>query len=228
MASHFVYRAFTGLATVLLSAACASNPVSAPAAAPAPSSAPAPAALSLPTSVGFRPDPTLSKCPRMEVSNAPATEGNGQVSGYKPFVFAAPKLLIAISPVNGACLSSGFGLRSGKSHNGIDLQSKPAGMVHAAAAGKVREAGFRADFGIFVVIDHGQDVFTRYAHLKNIEPGLSEGASIAFGTPLGMMGQTASHPIPIHLHYELLTGNYETQKKSFGLKSINPFDLPQQ
>jgi murein DD-endopeptidase MepM/ murein hydrolase activator NlpD len=164
----------------------------------------------------------------MEVSNAPATEGNGQVSGYKPFVFAAPKLLIAISPVNGACLSSGFGLRSGKSHNGIDLQSKPAGMVHAAAAGKVREAGFRADFGIFVVIDHGQDVFTRYAHLKNIEPGLSEGASIAFGTPLGMMGQTASHPIPIHLHYELLTGNYETQKKSFGLKSINPFDLPQQ
>lgn len=226
MASHFVFRAFPGLATVLLSAACASTPAAAP--APALSGAPAPAALSLPTSVGFRPDPTLSKCPRMEVSNAPATEVNGQVSGYKPFVIAAPKLLIAISPVNGACLSSGFGQRSGKSHNGIDLQSKPAGMVHAAATGSVREAGFRPDFGNFVVIDHGQGVFTRYAHLKNIEPGVSEGASIPFGTPLGMMGQTALHAIPIHLHYELLTGNYETQKKSFGLKSINPFDLPQQ
>jgi murein DD-endopeptidase MepM/ murein hydrolase activator NlpD len=162
----------------------------------------------------------------MTVSNAPAAGADRTLSTYKPFAVAAPGVLLAISPVNGACLTSGFGPRAGGLHKGVDLQSKPANMVHAAAAGRILEAGVRADYGNYVLIDHGQGVFTRYAHLAAIEPGVTVGAQAPFGTALGVMGATAGYSIPVHLHFEVLTGDINTQKKSFGLTPVDILSLP--
>ena len=80
-------------------------------------------------------------------------------------------------------------------------------------------------FGNHVVIDHGQGVFTRYGHLDHFAAGVWEGARIGFGQPLGVMGQTGN-ATGIHLHFEVLTGNYNTPKKSFGLTPRNPLSFP--
>jgi murein DD-endopeptidase MepM/ murein hydrolase activator NlpD len=163
----------------------------------------------------------------MQISNPPPADAETRtVSAFRPFARVAEGILVAISPVRGACVSSGFGERSGRFHKGIDLQVKPADMVHAAAKGRVREAGFRPDYGNQVVLEHGPGVFTRYAHLKGLEPGVVEGAELPFGAPLGLMGASSAYDIPLHLHFELLTGDYETGKKSFGLTPQNIFNLP--
>ena len=64
------------------------------------------------------------------------------------------------------------------------------------------------------------------AHLAVFAPDLTEGANVQLGTPLGPMGNSASYAIPVHLHYEVLVGDYETPSKSFGLTPRNIFDYP--
>jgi murein DD-endopeptidase MepM/ murein hydrolase activator NlpD len=164
----------------------------------------------------------LKVCPQVTATNAPTIDVDRNIIGYKPYA-RVEGVRIAIAPTNGGCLTSGFGPRGGGTHKGVDIQTKPASMIHAAASGRVREAGFRADYGNYVVMDHGRGVFTRYAHLAALEAGVIEGVELPFGAKLGPMGATAAYAIPIHLHYEVLTGDYETAKKSFGLTPVNVF-----
>lgn len=169
---------------------------------------------------------TLSLCPRMGISNAPASAADRAVAGFEPFAQVTPRITLARVPATGVCLSSGFGPRGSGLHKGIDLFSRDRPMVHAAGAGTVREAAYRDDYGNQVVIEHGDGVYTRYAHLARLESGLRPGLAVELGTPLGPMGNTAAYRIPVHLHFEILTGEYDTPKQSFGLVAVDPFDLP--
>ncbi len=67
-----------------------------------------------------------------------------------------------------------------------------------------------------LLIDHGNGVYTRYAHLSAFARDLNVGATVAAGDVIGLMGNTASYAIPIHLHYELLLGDYTNPRGSFG------------
>ena len=168
---------------------------------------------------------SLSLCPVMTVANAPPTTPEGEVQAYQPRV-DVDGIAIAVAPTHGACLSSGFGPRSGGQHKGVDLHSADGGPILAAGNGVVVEKKYRDDFGNMLLIDHGAGVFTRYAHLSTFEPGLNVGSTVEAGQQIGLMGNTASYRIPIHLHYELLRGNYETPARSFGLTPVSPFDFP--
>lgn len=170
-------------------------------------------------------DEEMFVCPRITVSNAPPSDEDRRIRDYVPVVDVEGVRLIA-SPVVGACLSSGFGERGGRLHAGIDVQSRPAGTVRAAGAGEILEADYRADFGNYVLIDHGSGVFTRYAHLEALNPAIVPGAEVSLGTPLGRMGNSADFPIPVHLHFELLTGDYDTPEKSFGLTPRDILSVP--
>ena len=74
-----------------------------------------------------------------------------------------------------------------------------------------------------IVLDHGDHVFTRYAHMTEFAKGLSLGALVSKGTVLGPIGQTGRSFAP-HLHYEVLSGTYVSGAGSFGLKTHNPID----
>ena len=74
-------------------------------------------------------------------------------------------------------------------------------------------------------INHGGGVYTRYAHLAGFDYNVDVGDDVAMGQQIGLMGNTSDNPIPIHLHYEILTGNYDTPKKSFVLTPVNPLSL---
>ena len=127
-------------------------------------------------------------------------------------------------------LSSGFGWpkpasRSARRHKGLDFHQRPAGPIYAAGDGKIIEAHYRKDYGYMVVMSHGSSVYTRYAHLARFAKTTRVGQWVRAGTILGKMGSTGNTRA-VHLHYEVLVGNYHTPKKSFGLKPQNPFAYP--
>lgn len=172
----------------------------------------------------FQPNANLFVCNNISISNRPAATGQGKILNYSPMV-VVNTVVLATAPANDVCLTSGFGPRAGRMHKGIDLQSRPAGPIYAAAPGRVKEVSVARGFGNQVVIDHGKGVYTRYGHLARFAPSLRAGQLIGFGQPIGHMGATGN-ATAVHLHYEVLTGNYNTPRKSFGLTAHNPLDFP--
>lgn len=178
------------------------------------------------------PNKRLFVCEGTRVSNAPATGRSNEVVSYSRLVVVegpGGPVPIVTAPANNACVSSGFGMRtlSGKTrmHNGIDIFSNPASRVFSGGAGVVLETGYNGGYGLTVLIDHGNGVYTRYAHLNYIEDDIKPGAHLVYGHPIGLMGKSGQ-VTGIHLHYEILTGTYQPGVKGRGLKPHNPFDLP--
>lgn len=171
----------------------------------------------------FQPDYTLYACTR-SFANRPDTDPSGRIRSYSALI-EVQGVVLAASPVNGACMTSGFGPRFGRLHKGIDLQAKPAVPVYSTAPGIVLEVSTQTGFGYQVLIEHGGGVYTRYAHLASFADGLAPGQAIGFGQPLGMMGKTGN-ATALHVHYEVLTGDYNTPRKSWGLTAHNPLDFP--
>ncbi len=166
----------------------------------------------------------LTLCPRMTVSNAPLN-ASGLVSGFKPMV-QVKDVRIATFPTPGACMSSGYGPRSDRLHKGLDYHADIGVPVLAGGDGAIVEMKFRDDYGNMILIDHGGGVYTRYAHLASFGRGLTPGVSVKAGEQLGLMGNSASYQIPMHLHYELLLGDYGNPKGSFGLEPADPLSFP--
>jgi murein DD-endopeptidase MepM/ murein hydrolase activator NlpD len=107
-----------------------------------------------------------------------------------------------IWPVNGA-ISSPFGMRWGRAHEGVDI-SVPAGTpVRAAASGSVVTAGPSGGYGNYVCVQHDGGLSTCYAHLSSI--GVSAGSSVSQGDVIGASGCTGSC-FGDHLHFETREG----------------------
>lgn len=158
----------------------------------------------------------------MTVANAPETNSNRLVVNYQPFVTIDGSRL-AIAPVENACLSSGFGPRGARLHKGIDLYNQDAVDIYAAANGRVKEKYYRDDYGNMLVIEHGDGVFARYAHLESYANGIEVGDQVSLGQTIGIMGNTASYNIPRHLHYEVMTGEWGALSGAFGLTPVDIF-----
>jgi murein DD-endopeptidase MepM/ murein hydrolase activator NlpD len=103
-----------------------------------------------------------------------------------------------IWPVNGI-VTSGFGWRWGRMHEGIDISAPTGTAVRAAASGSVIYAGSMGGYGTIIVIDHGNGLATAYAHLSSIWIG---GGSVSQGQGIGAVGCTGSCTGP-HLHFEV-------------------------
>ena len=109
------------------------------------------------------------------------------------------------SPVGEVELSSGFGYRrdpiSGEAsmHEGLDFRGPRGSSIYATAAGVVVTAGYQAEYGNTVDIDHGFGLMTRYAHLEKIL--VKPGQSVVLHQNLGLMGATG-RATGVHLHYE--------------------------
>ncbi len=166
----------------------------------------------------------LSICPKMTVSNQPLPLQNREILRYQRTI-ALEGIEIAMAPVEAGCFSSGFGPRYGRMHKGIDLFHREPVKIYAAAPGIVREKQYHSGFGNMIVIDHGSGLFTRYAHLETFASGTNIGDHVIRGRRIGTMGNTADYAIPRHLHYELLTGDWNDATGSFNLDAIDIFAL---
>ena len=97
-------------------------------------------------------------------------------------------------------LTSNFGYRWGRMHEGIDIGAGTGSPISAAAAGTVIVAGWNGGYGNLVVVDHGGGVSTAYGHMSAI--GASVGQSVGQGTVIGQVGSTGNSTGP-HLHFEV-------------------------
>jgi murein DD-endopeptidase MepM/ murein hydrolase activator NlpD len=104
-----------------------------------------------------------------------------------------------IWPVNGP-VTSPFGTRWGRMHDGIDIGVPSGTPIHAAAAGTVIYAGWMEGYGNLVVLDHGDGLSTAYGHQSSIAVGYGQG--VAQGQVIGYVGSTG-HSTGPHLHFEV-------------------------
>jgi len=108
-------------------------------------------------------------------------------------------------PVTAPRISSPFGRRWGKDHEGIDMAAPVGTPVHAAASGKVIYAGDQVrGYGNMVVIRHDGDIVTVYAH--NSVLLVRTGDSVALGQEIARVGDTGRSTAP-HLHFEVRRGD---------------------
>ena len=104
-----------------------------------------------------------------------------------------------IWPAHGI-LTSSFGWRWGRMHEGIDIAVGNGTPVVAAASGTVIVAGWMGGYGNLVVIDHGNGVSTAYGHNTGVTVGV--GQSVAQGQLIAYSGNTG-HSTGPHIHFEV-------------------------
>jgi murein DD-endopeptidase MepM/ murein hydrolase activator NlpD len=102
------------------------------------------------------------------------------------------------SPVHGT-VTSPFGPRGGRNHDGMDIAAPTGTPVRAAACGTVSLAGQQSGYGNIVCVTHTSQFTTCYAHLSRF--AVSNGARVQQGQVIGYVGSTGLATGP-HLHYE--------------------------
>lgn len=109
-------------------------------------------------------------------------------------------------PVEGIYLTSGFGMRNHpvtggrRAHKGIDLAGPTGTPIHAAADGIISRADWFSTYGLYVSIEHGGEIQTRYAHMSRLN--VAKGQRVRKGDVIGFIGSTGRSTGP-HLHYEV-------------------------
>jgi murein DD-endopeptidase MepM/ murein hydrolase activator NlpD len=103
-----------------------------------------------------------------------------------------------IWPVNGV-VTSGFGWRWGRMHEGVDIAAPSGTPIRAAAGGTIIYTGYMGGYGNLTIIDHGNGLATAYAHQSAIYIG---GGAVSQGTVIGAVGSTGNSTGP-HLHFEV-------------------------
>ena len=102
-------------------------------------------------------------------------------------------------PLSGR-ISSRFGLRWGRMHNGVDIAVPIGTPVRAAADGCVIFAGWRSGYGRLFILDHGAGVHTYYGHNSSFT--VSVGHAVAAGDRIALSGNSGVSTGP-HLHFEV-------------------------
>ena len=124
------------------------------------------------------------------------------------------------TPIDGARLSSSFGLRKhpilgyNKLHRGVDFAAPKGTPVYAGGNGVIEFAGRNGGYGKYIRIRHNNEYKTAYAHLNSFKKGISKGKRVNQGDIIGYVGSTG-RSTGSHLHYEILYQN----------KQINPLKL---
>ncbi len=111
----------------------------------------------------------------------------------------APSAAGLIWPVSGP-ITSGYGYRWGRLHEGIDIAVPEGTPIRAAASGTVIIAAYTGGYGNYTCIDHGGGLSTCYGHQSGY--AVSAGESVSQGEIIGYTGNTGSSTGP-HLHFEV-------------------------
>ena len=135
------------------------------------------------------------------------------------------------TPVDGARLTSGFGMRMhpllgySTMHRGVDFGAAPGSPIMAAGDGIIDMAGWNGGYGNYVRIRHNERYSTAYAHMSRIANGIHKGSHVRQGQVIGYIGMTGLATGP-HLHYEVLLHNQQINPLSVklptGIKLVGP------
>jgi len=88
-----------------------------------------------------------------------------------------------------------------RAHKGVDYGSPSGTPIRATANGVVKFAGSKSAYGKTVILKHGTDIRTLYAHMSRISDKVSNGKRVKQGDVIGYVGATG-RVTGAHLHYE--------------------------
>lgn len=112
----------------------------------------------------------------------------------------------SLMPVDGTRLSSEYGMRTHpvlgvrRGHKGVDLAGPTGTPVRASADGVVSRADWFSSYGLYISLEHGGDIQTRYGHMSRLN--VAAGQEVKKGDIIGYVGSTGRSTGP-HLHYEV-------------------------
>jgi murein DD-endopeptidase MepM/ murein hydrolase activator NlpD len=136
---------------------------------------------------------------------------------------ASVKKALLRTPVDGARVSSSFGMRHHPilgytaMHKGVDFAVPTGTPIMASGDGTVAMAGRDGGYGNIVVLRHAGGYSTAYAHMSRFAPGIKPGVHVAQGQVIGYVGATGLATGP-HLHYEV----------RFDDRAVNPLSVHMQ
>ena len=128
------------------------------------------------------------------------------------------------TPINGARLSSPFGMRKhpidgfNKMHRGTDFAAPMGTPIMASGDGVIKKAGWCGGGGNCVVIRHNSTYQTVYAHMKNFAQGIRSGVRVKQAQIIGYVGSTGKSTGP-HLHYEVIVNGKKINSQTLKLPS---------
>ena len=128
------------------------------------------------------------------------------------------------TPINGARLSSPFGMRKhpidgyNKMHRGTDFAAPMGTPIMASGDGKVTKAGWCGGGGNCVKIKHNSTYQTVYAHMSKFARGIKTGVRVKQGQTIGFVGSTGKSTGP-HLHYEVIVNGKKVNSQKLKLPS---------
>jgi murein DD-endopeptidase MepM/ murein hydrolase activator NlpD len=128
------------------------------------------------------------------------------------------------SPINGARLSSSFGMRKhpidgyNKMHRGTDFAAPKGTPIMASGNGIVKKAGWCGGGGNCVKIRHNSTYETVYAHMSKFARGIKNGIRVKQGQTIGYVGSTGKSTGP-HLHYEVIVNGKKVNSQKLKLPS---------
>ena len=147
------------------------------------------------------------------------SEGDEFVEYFNNDGKSATKALMK-TPINGARLSSGFGMRKhpilgyNKKHQGVDFAAPTGTPIMAAGTGHIEFVGNNGGAGKYIRIKHLNGYKTSYSHLSKYASGIQKNVKVRQGQVIGYVGNTGLSTGP-HLHYEVI----------FNGKRINPMKM---
>lgn len=145
--------------------------------------------------------------------------GDSRLDWYDADGKSARRFLMK-TPINGARLSSGFGMRRhpilgySRMHRGTDFAAPTGTPILAAGEGTVVRASRYGGYGNYIRIRHANGYETAYAHMSRYARGMRSGARVRQGQVIGYVGTTGRSTGP-HLHYEV----------SLRGRQVNPMSL---
>tara|TARA_B100000676_G_scaffold55235_1_gene54346 strand:+ start:2524 stop:3780 length:1257 start_codon:yes stop_codon:yes gene_type:complete len=137
------------------------------------------------------------------------------------------------APLDFAYVSSHFNpnrrhpiLNTIRAHNGVDYAARRGTPIRATGEGVIQSVGWKSGYGRTIIIRHGGEITTLYAHLEKYHPTISKGVKVSQGQTIGYVGDSGLATAP-HLHYEFRIGDKRTDPLKVALPSASPIDPSQ-
>ena len=150
--------------------------------------------------------------------NKKGSEGHYDMNGK------SSKKALMKTPINGARLSSSFGMRKhpidgfNKMHRGTDFAAPEGTPIMASGDGVIIKAKWCGGGGNCIKIKHNSTYSTIYAHMKNFAGGIRSGIRVKQGQIIGFVGSTGISTGP-HLHYEVIENGKKINSQKLKLPS---------
>lgn len=155
------------------------------------------------------------------------TDSNGNSSYFSPEGGSMRKAFLR-SPVDFARISSSFKMRRKhpvlgltRAHKGTDYAARTGTPIKAAGEGKIIWRGTKGGYGKCVIVQHGGNITTLYAHMNNYRKGQRVGTRVKQGQVIGYVGKTGLASGP-HLHYEFRVNGVHKNPQTVKLPHAAP------